>query len=76
MSLYLSVLYAKANNRWIIYMDGQINNSDWIKDTYQFNKGFRKKYNEEIDKGYSLEVGIQYNEKLHELYNDLPFLLE
>ena len=32
-----------------------------------------KKYNEESDEGYSLEVDVQYPEKLHELHNDLPF---
>ena len=27
-------------------------------------------------KGYFLEVDVQYLEKLHDLYNDLPFLAE
>ena len=30
----------------------------------------------EADEGYFLEVDFQYLEKLHELHNDLPFLLE
>ena len=30
--------------------------------------------NEESDKGYFLEVDVQYAEKLHDLHNDLPFL--
>ena len=29
--------------------------------------------NEESDKGYFLEVDVQYPEKLHDLHNDLPF---
>ena len=33
-------------------------------------------YTEENDKGYFLEVYVQYKEKLHELHNDLLFLLE
>ena len=33
-----------------------------------------KNYNEESDKGYLLEVDVQYLEKLHERHNDLPFL--
>ena len=35
-----------------------------------------KNYNEERDKGYFLEVDVQYLEKLHELHNDLAFLPE
>ena len=53
-----------------------VNNCDWIKDTSQFNEDFVKSYNEESDKGYFLEVDVQYPEKLHELHNDLPFLPE
>ena len=52
------------------------NNFEWIKDTSQFNEDFIKNYNEESDEGYFLEVDVQYPEKLHELYNDLPFLPE
>ena len=47
-----------------------------MEDTYQFNEGFIKSYNEESDKGYFLEVDVQYLEKLHDLHNDLPILPE
>ena len=53
-----------------------INNFEWIKDASQFNEDFIKFYNEESDEEYFLEVDVQYLEKLHELYNDLPFLPE
>ena len=53
-----------------------VNNFEWIEDTSQFNEDFIKNYNEESDKGYFLEVDVQYTEKLHELHNDLPFLPE
>ena len=53
-----------------------VNNFEWIEDTYQFNKDFVKTYNEESDEGYFLEIDVQYLEKLHELYNDSPFLSE
>ena len=39
-----------------------------IKDASQFN--------EQSHEGYFLEVDVQYLEKLHELHNDLPFLLK
>ena len=53
-----------------------VNRFEWIEDTSQFNKDFIKKYNEESDEGYFLEVDVQYPKKLHELHNDLPFLTE
>ena len=53
-----------------------VNNFDWLKDTSQFNEDFIKNYNEESDEGYFLEDEAQCLEKLHELHNDLPFLLE
>ena len=49
---------------------------EWIEDTSQFNEDFIKNYDEESDKGYFLEVDVQYTEKLHELHNDLLFLPE
>ena len=53
-----------------------VNNFKCIEDTSQFNKYFIKNYNEKSDKGYFLQVDIQYPQKLHEIYNDLPFLPE
>ena len=35
-----------------------------------------KNYNEVTEKGYLLEVNVQYTEKLLELHNDIPFLPE
>ena len=51
-----------------------INYFEWIKDTSQFNEDFIKNYNKESDEGYFLEADVQYLEKLHDPYNDLPFL--
>ena len=53
-----------------------LNNFDMMKGTSQFSKVFMKNYNEESDKGYFLEVDVQYLGKLHKLHNDLPFLHE
>ena len=53
-----------------------VNNFETIKDTFQFNEGFIKNYNEKSDEGYFLEIDIQYLEKSHELQNDLLFLPE
>ena len=59
---------------WEISQTLPANKSEWIEDTIQFNEHFIKKYNEESDEEYFLEVDIQYLEKLHEVHNDLPLL--
>ena len=53
-----------------------LNNFEWIKDVSQFDERFVKNYTKDIDEGHFLEVDVQYLEKLHELHNDLLFLLE
>ena len=53
-----------------------VNNFEWIKDTSQFNEDLIESYNEENNEGYFFKVKVQCPEKLHELYNDLPFLPE
>ena len=67
--------YWDVNNLygWAISQKLPVNKFEWIKDTSQFNEDFTKNYNEECNKGYFLEVVVQYPEKLHKLHNDLPF---
>ena len=71
-----SVLECKQLYGWAMLQKLPVNNFEWIKDTSHFNEDFIKNYNEESDEGYLREVDVQYVEKLHELYNDLPFLPE
>ena len=49
---------------------------EWVKNLSKFNKGFLKKYGENSDKGYILEVDVKYPKNLRKLYIDLPFLPE
>ena len=42
-----------------------VNGFNWIKHSSKFRSSFIKNYNEEVDKGYFLEVDVQYPEKLH-----------
>ena len=51
-----------------------VNNFEWTSHISQFNECFIKTYKEESDKGYFIEVHIQYIDKLHEIHNHLPFL--
>ena len=53
-----------------------VNNFKWVRNISKFDESFMKSYNEEIDKGYFLEVDVHNLEILHNLHNDLPFLPE
>ena len=47
-----------------------------IKQLSEFNDDFIKDYDENNDKGYILEVDVEYPKSLFNLHNDLPFLPE
>ena len=42
----------------------------------KFNERFIKSYNEDGDKGYFLEVDVEYPKDLSNFHKDLPFLPE
>ena len=44
-----------------------VNNFEWTEDTSQFNEDFINNYNKESDKGYFLEVDLQYSKKLFKM---------
>ena len=46
------------------------------KDLPKFNEKFIRSYNENSDKGYFLEVNVEYPKSLHKLHSDLPFVPE
>ena len=56
--------------------DLPVNNFKWVKYISKFDESFLKSYNEKSDKGYFLEVDVQYPENLHNLHHDLSFLPE
>ena len=51
---------------------------EWIKedDLSKCNANFIKNYDENSNKGYILEVDVEYPKNLHKLHSDLPFLPE
>ena len=57
---------------WAISQKLTVNNFELIKDISQF----KKIYDEENDKGYFLEVDVQYPRKPHDFQNNLAFLHE
>ena len=62
-SLYLQ--YWDVNNLfgWAISQKFPVNDFEWIEDASQINEDLIKNYNEESDKGYFLELDVQYLEK-------------
>ena len=53
-----------------------VNGFDWMEDLSKIDEDFIKNYDEDIDKGYILEVDVEYHKNLHDLHSDLPFLPE
>ena len=53
-----------------------VNGFDWVEDLSKINEDFIRNYNENSDKGYILEVDVEYLKHLYDLHSDLPFLPE
>ena len=53
-----------------------VNDFKWVKDISEFDESFIKSYDEETDEGNFPANDSQYPESLHNLHNDLSFLLE
>ena len=53
-----------------------IDSFKWVEQLSKFNEKFIKNYNENSDKGYFLEVDVEYPKELSNLHKDLPFLPE
>ena len=80
VSLFL--LYLDANNLygWAMSQKLPVDNFKWIEkdDLLKFDENFIKNYDENSDKGYILEVDIEYPKNLHKLHritNPLESLL-
>ena len=76
ISSYL--MYLDANNLygWAMYQKLRVNGFKWVKSLSKFNEIFIRNYDENSDKGYFLEVDVDYPKKLFDLHKDLPFLSE
>ena len=72
------LMYLDTNNLygWAMSQKLPLNSFEWVEKLSQFNKGFIKNYDENSNKGYILEVDVEYPKKLFSLHKDLPFLAE
>ena len=55
-SLYLKFWDVNNLYGWAMSQKLPVNKFEWTKDTSKFNQNFIKKFNEESDEGYFLEV--------------------
>ena len=71
-------MYLNANNLygWAMSQKLPEDGFKWIKKLSEFNEDFIKNYDENNDKGYILEVDVEYPKSLFNLHSDLPFLPE
>ena len=73
------IQYLDANNLCGSAMSEKlpINGFKWVNDISGINEKFVKSYDKKnSDKGYILEVDVDYPSKLHKLHSDMPFLPE
>ena len=72
------IQYLDANNLYGAAMSEKLpmNEFKWVNDIFEINEKFVKSYNKNSDKGYILEVDVDYPTKLHKLHSDMSFLPE
>ena len=61
---------------WAISQKLLVNDFEWVKKLSKSDERFIKNYYEESNKGYFLEVDVEYPKNLFSIHNDLPFLPE
>ena len=71
-------MYLDAYNLygWAMSQKLSVDGFKWIKKLSEFNEEFINNYDEDSNKEYFLEVGVEYPKNLHNRHCDLPFLPE
>ena len=75
---YSFLEYLDANNLygWAMSEPLPSNGFEWIEDLSKIDEDFIKNYEKDNDKGYILEVDVEYVKNLHDLQIDLSLLTE
>ena len=80
-SSYLKYLYANNLYGWVISQKVPVNGFKLVEEVSKFKEDFIKNYDEDSNKGYFLEIHVEYPKHLFNgvalsLRSDLAFLLE
>ena len=73
-SSYLMYLDANMLHGWAMSQIFPVYGFKWKKTVYKFDEGFIKNYDEDSNKGYIIDVDIEYPKNVLNLHRDLPFL--
>ena len=70
--------YLDVNNLcgWAMAEPLPVNGFDWMEDLFKIDEDFIKNYDNDNDKGYILEIDVEYPKNIHDLHSNLPFLAE
>ena len=70
--------YDDANNiyRWAMSHPLPVDDFKWVKNVSKIDEDFVKNYDEDSDKGYILEIDVEYPKNVHGLHSNLQFLPE
>ena len=71
-----SVLDANNLYEWAMFQKLRKNGFKWMEILSKFNEDFIKKYDENSNTGYFIEVDAEYSKTLFNSHKDLPFLPE
>ena len=72
------LMYLDVNNLygWAMYQRLPVPGFAWEENIRKFNEDFIRNYDEDSNKGYFVEVDVEYPKSLFNLNSDLPFLPE
>ena len=75
-SLYIEYLDVNNLYGWEMSQKLPVNGFEWVKNLSNFNEDFTKEYDGNSNKGYFLEVDVEYQKTLFNFHKDLQFLPE
>ena len=69
-------MYLDANNLYQRAMSQKlpVNGFEWVEKSPEFDECFMKNYDKNSDKGYIVEVKVEYPKNLFNLHKDISFL--
>ena len=69
-SSYIAFLDANNFYQWVMLQKLLVNGFKWVKELSKFNERFIKNSDESSNKGYILELDVEYPKMLLNLYKD------